>query len=31
MIDELMDDFEKNPSGGDMHARIQKILATRTA
>jgi hypothetical protein len=27
LIGELMDDFEKNPNGGDMHSRIQNILA----
>lgn len=27
LIGELMDDFEKNPKGGDMHGRIEKILA----
>ena len=27
LIGELMDGFEKNPNGGDMHARIEKILA----
>jgi len=27
LIDELMDDFEKNPNGGDIHTRIRNILA----
>ena len=27
LIGELMDDFEKNPNGGAMHSRIEKILA----
>jgi hypothetical protein len=27
LIEELMADFEKNPNGGDMQARIEKILA----
>jgi len=27
LIDELMDDYEKNPKGDDIHTRIEKILA----
>jgi hypothetical protein len=27
LIEELMDDFEKHPNGGDIHTRIERILA----